>query len=147
MSRKSWAQGTYTPKHPEKYIGDLSKLIYKSSWELTCFRFFDNNLNVIRWGYEPLAIPYLKPTDNRVHKYHPDFFVEYIDRNNEVIREVIEVKPKNQATMSTAKRHKTRLQENLTYAINVAKWTAAKRWCEERNIGFRVVVEDEIFRN
>jgi len=26
-------KGKYTPKHPEKYIGDVKKIIYRSLWE------------------------------------------------------------------------------------------------------------------
>lgn len=145
--RNSWAKGHYTPKYPDKYMGDLSKIVYRSSWELECFRFFDNNMNIIRWGSEPCAIPYMKPTDkNKLHKYYPDFYVEYINKDKEVIKEIIEVKPKKQMSQSTAKSHKTRLTENLTYAINIAKWTAAKKWCEDRNITFKILNETQLFK-
>jgi hypothetical protein len=32
-------------------------------------------------------------------------------------------------------------------AINYAKWDAATKWCRRQGLTFRVVTEDDIFRN
>lgn len=138
-------QGFYTPRHPEKYIGDVTKIRFMSSWELETHQFFDNNPNVLHWSSETIAIPYMKPTDGRIHKYYPDYFVEYINSAGEVVQEIIEVKPAAQ-TKAPRKTHKHALYEQLTYAINTAKWEAAVRFCAERNIKFRIITEKSIFK-
>ena len=144
---KGWRQGLYTPRHPEKYIGDLGKIMYRSSWELECFQFLDNNINVYAWASEPFPIPYIKPTDKKPHKYYPDFYVQYKNKRGDVIREVLEIKPKKQTQPSTSRNRKTRLTEDLTYAINRAKWEAAISWCNKRNLSFRVIGETDMFRS
>lgn len=142
MAEQRFVQGYYHPKHPEKYIGDLNKIIFRSSWELKFNQFLDSNPNVINWGSESVAIPYIKPTDQRVHKYYPDYFVVYKDKNGIEHREMIEIKPLKQAKLSK----RANLYEQVTYAINVAKWESAKRWCDQHGITFRVVTEKELFR-
>jgi len=145
MKTTNFRKGYYQPKNPDKYIGDLSKIIYRSSWELHCFNFLDNNIKVLKWSSEPVGIPYLKPTDNKLHKYYPDLYVQYINKDNEVISEMLEIKPSSQTVLSKARKQKTRLYENIVYAINQAKWEAARAWCNQRNIQFRIVTEQQLF--
>ena len=140
-----FTQGKYTPKNPHKYDGDLDKIRYMSSWELETHRFFDNNERVIRWSSETIAIPYIKPTDGKIHKYYPDYFVEYVNRDGVIIQEIIEVKPMAQ-TKAPRKTHKHALYEQVTYAVNVAKWQACKKWCDARSIQFRIITEQSIFK-
>lgn len=138
-------QGYYNPKHPEKYIGDINKIMFRSSWELNLHQFFDNNTQVMRWGSEIIAIPYIKPTDNKLHNYYPDYYVEYLKPNGILVREVIELKPLSQ-TKPPKTKGKSRLYEQVTYAINVAKWKACQVWCEQNDIGWRIVTEQSIFK-
>jgi hypothetical protein len=139
-------QGYFTPKHPEKYVGDVTKIKYRSSWELQTNQFFDNNPNILRWGSEILIVPYIKPTDNKLHKYYIDYFVEYVNSEGEIKREAIEVKPLQQTKLSKSRNPKTKLYENLTFAINTCKWKTAQRWCAERGMVFRIVSENSIFK-
>lgn len=138
-------QGYYVPRHPEKYIGDITKIRFMSSWELATHEFFDNNPNVLHWSSETIAIPYIKPTDGRLHKYFPDYFIEYINSAGEVVQEIVEVKPASQ-TRTARSNSKHKLYEQLTYAVNVAKWEAAAKFCAERNIKFRIITEKAIFK-
>jgi len=142
---KAYRQGLFTPKNPEKYIGDVTKIRYMSSWELEAHSFFDRNDRVIRWSSEPIAIPYIKPTDGKIHKYYPDYYVEYIDKDKNVVRELMECKPKSQ-TRAPRANHKHKLYEQVTFAVNQAKWAAAIEWCKQRGISFRVITENSIFR-
>lgn len=144
--KKGYRQGRYEPRHPEKYIGDLNKITYRSSWELKFCQFVDNNPNITHWASEEIAIQYLKPTTGRVHRYYPDFYIEYIDRKGNVIRELIEVKPDKQTRASTARKSKTRLYEDITYGINVAKWKAAQHWCTTKGVKFRILTEHQLFK-
>lgn len=142
---KNFRQGFFKPKNPHKYIGDLSKIVYRSSWELHAFTFLDNNVNILQWASEPVAIKYISPKDNQIHKYYIDLFVMYKDKNGNTIREMLEIKPSSQTTVSKSKNKKTRLQENLTFEVNKAKWLSAKAWCESRGITFRVITERSLF--
>lgn len=145
MATVKFKQGYYTPKHPEKYLGDPTKIVYRSSWELNLHKFFDNNTRVIKWGSEIVSIPYLKPTDGRIHKYYPDYYVEFINTDGEIIRELIELKPLAQ-TRQPRGRGKQNLYEQLTFAVNVSKWAAAEEWCRTRGINWRIVTERSVYK-
>lgn len=144
-----YTQGLFKPKNPTKYMGDVNKIRYMSSWELHFFGFLDGNPNVLKWASEEIAIPYLKPTDQRVHRYFPDLLVCYKNKQGEVKWELIEIKPKSQTKMPRSKK-KVNMYEQLTYAINMAKWGAAMSWCKQKkaeglDIEFKVMTEDSIF--
>ena len=142
----AYQQGWFTPKHPEKYVGNVSRIRYMSSWELKMHEFLDNNPNVLQWSSESIAIKYLKPTDHRVHKYYPDYWVKYKNKKGVVVQEIIEVKPAHQLRQTRKRSPKTRLYEQVTYAINVAKWQAAQRFCDKYGMKFRIITENEIFK-
>ena len=88
-------KGKYKPANPQKYVGDATKIVYRSLWERRCMKMFDSNKNIIKWASEEVAIPYRSPKDNRIHKYYPDFIVEQKNKRGEVEIVMIEVKPKN----------------------------------------------------
>ena len=142
----NFKQGLYTPKHPEKYCGDVNRIVYRSSWELSFNQFLDNNANVLRWASEEIIIPYVKPTDGKIHKYYVDYLVEYRNTSGEVQVDLIEVKPQKQTRRSRSKIQKTKLVEDITYAINQAKWKAASDFAEQRGWKFRIITEKTLFR-
>lgn len=137
----SFTQGLYKPNNPSKYIGDISKIRYMSSWELSMHSFFDNNVNITKWSSEGIAIPYIKPTDGRIHKYYPDYYIEYFDKSGSVHKEIIEVKPDKQTKFSRARSAKNKLYEDVQYAINVAKWQACQQFCDAHGIVFKIITE------
>lgn len=145
MAGKNFKQGWFTPKHPEKYVGDVTKIRYMSSYELEMHEFLDNNVNVLRWSSEEISISYIKPTDGKLHKYYPDYWVEYRTRTGDIVQEIIEVKPKQQ-TRTPRSNSKHSLYEQLTFAVNVAKWKAAQAFCDAHGIKFRVITERSIFK-
>ena len=135
----------YTVKNLEKYIGDATNIIARSSWELKFFIFCDTNPSILKWGSEEIVIPYVKPTDNRVHRYFPDFIIMYKDTKGNIHKEVVEIKPAAQTKMPDKKRNTKRyLQEVETYAINTAKWQAATKWSKDRGLTFRILTEREL---
>lgn len=148
MKTKSFRTGYFTPVNVEKYMGNVEKIVYRSSWELAMNRFLDNNENILRWSSEEIKIPYIKPTDGKVHHYYPDYWIEYRNRDGVVVTEIVEVKPSTQAKAPTTrgKARKTILYEQTTYAINMAKWKAANDWCNQRGFTFRVITEKSLFR-
>lgn len=144
-------QGKFIPKNPHKYVGDVDKIRFMSSWEYEMDTFLDNNPNILLWSSEEIAIKYIKPTDQRIHTYYPDYWVEYVDKDGAVRRKLIEVKPLAQTKQPTRK-HKHLLYEKITYAVNVAKWQAAVAWCKLKSaqdgipIQFEIITEKSIFK-
>ena len=140
--------GQFIPKNFEKYIGKEPVIIFRSSWEQTALEFFDNNPNVVRCSYEDIVIPYLKPLENgnlKRSNYIPDAYVEYYNRKGELQRELLEIKPKKQTARSRTRNVNRKMYENYVYAVNMAKWEAAQRWCDREGIVFRIITEVSIF--
>lgn len=54
-------KGLYTPKYPEKYLGDPRKIRFMSSWELRFMQVCDLNPNILNWGSEEFRIKYWNP--------------------------------------------------------------------------------------
>ena len=84
--------GKYKPKNPTKYTGDSSKVVYRSLWEKHCFKWCDNNPQVLKWSSEEVVIPYLWDVDKRYHRYFVDLKIKF--NNNETW--LIGVKPDKQ---------------------------------------------------
>lgn len=139
-------KGRYTPKNPQKYKGDPTKIIYRSSWELMMMKYFDGNPYVLEWSSEELCIPYISPIDGRQHLYYPDFKIKMKDKNGTIRTKVIEIKPKKQTIPPEKKSRITKkyIHEVATYGINSAKWKYAKEYCEDRKWEFLVFTEKEI---
>lgn len=131
----------FIPRNPEKYTGDPSQIWARSSWEVQVMKYFDSRKDVIRWGSEEIVIPYLSPADNKVHRYFPDFFVEYYDKNGDIRKEIVEVKPLHESDAKFAKSDRSK----DALLVNDAKWKAAALYCESRNMLFRVLTEKSIF--
>ena len=139
-------QGRFSPKFPQKYRGDPTNIIYRSSWELRMMRYLDSNSNVLEWASEEVVVPYISPMDNRPHRYFPDFIAR-VKRPDGTIRNVmIEVKPKVQTKEPKVQPKKTKryITEVTTWAVNQAKWRAAKEYCDNRNWDFTIMTEDHI---
>jgi hypothetical protein len=75
--------------------------------------------------------------------YIPDFLVVYRDKNNTMKAEVVEIKPKKQSIIES----KASNRDRAVVAVNYAKWDAATKWCRRQGLTFRVVTEEDIFRN
>jgi hypothetical protein len=113
--------------------------------------FFDNSTSVIKWGYEILKIPYLNVIDKQIHRYYPDFYVEMIDKDNQVKKYIIEVKPSKQTEPpkapknSNGRSQRRYMLEAQTYVINRCKWESATEFCKKNGFEFKVITEKEIF--
>jgi hypothetical protein len=145
--------GNFLPKNPVKYIGDIAKIIYRSSWERRFCVFCDSSQKIIKWSSEPFAIQYVSPIDNKVHEYFVDFYIK-IEQQNGVIEEyLVEIKPKARLSKPVPPKkntHKMLLQYNeevKTYIVNTSKFAAAKSFAAKRGCKFLVVTEDFLFNN
>ena len=139
----SYAQGLFTPINKQKYIGkNIPK--YRSGWELTFMTFCDSNKNVLYWASESISIPYRHPFKGRVVNYIPDFFVVYQNKYGKQIAEMVEIKPKKQSLIESKV---ASAKDRMVVAINHAKWQAAMAFCKQQGYTFRVITEDDLFRN
>lgn len=138
-----WAQGFYTPKNAQKYIGKRTPR-YRSGWELTFMTFCDTNSNVLYWASESMVIPYQHPFTGKPTNYIPDFFVVYENKFGKKIAEVVEIKPKKQSLIESKV---ASAKDRMVVAINHAKWRAANGYCKAHGFTFRVITEDDLFYN
>jgi hypothetical protein len=140
-------KGKFRPTNPNKYKGDPSNIIYRSSWELKLMSHLDRHPDVLEWSSEEIIVPYRSPLDRKIHRYFPDFWVKRrsaTDGSVEVI--VIEVKPLKE-TMEPkpqTKMTKRYLREVATWGVNQAKWKAAEEFCKDRNWKFIKMTEQQL---
>ena len=141
-------QGFYHPQNPQKYVGAVGNIVYRSGLEWRMMRYFDQHSGVLQWSSEEIKIPYVRPDDGNYHRYYPDFLVRLRQSNGGDKTFLIEVKPlkqtrppKNPETKAQQRRY---LKEMASFAINHAKWEAAKKWCSLRGADFLVLTEVEI---
>lgn len=139
-------QGRYTPKNPEKYVGDKADIVFRSSWERKFMIWCDNNPAVVAWLSE-FPIPYFSQVDERMHRYFVDFFVKIrgVDGKESVL--MIEIKPSaeqkvpRKPKINNLKAQERYMRECKTYVVNQNKWEAAEKYATDR--GFKFIVLNE----
>lgn len=137
------AAGRFIPKNPKKYVGrSVNNIMFRSSWELYFLKWLDSNDAVLRWGSEELAIPYVSPVDNRVHRYFPDMIIMYRDNTGAVRKEIIEIKPYKESVETP----RMTARDAQALQVNKAKWIAAAQWAERNGAVFRVMTEKTLFK-
>ncbi len=136
-----FARGKFTMTQPEKYVGTKVPT-YRSSWEWSFMRFCDTNPSVQKWASEAVSIPYRDPLTGRQTIYVPDFFIQYVDKNQKMHVELIEIKPASQTILERVGKNK---YNQAQFVKNQAKWAAANIWCRQQGIKFRIVNENELF--
>jgi len=139
---RNFTQGYYQITNPEKYIGS-NRPKYRSGWELTFMRFCDNHPAIVGWASESVRIPYRNPFTGKSTFYYPDFLITYQDKEGTRRAELIEIKPKGQAVLEKARSQ----QEKAAVVLNMCKWEAARAWCKQMGMQFRVITETEIYNN
>jgi hypothetical protein len=139
---RSWAQGVYQVINTKKYVGQGMPR-YRSGWEHSFMRFCDTNDNIMQWASESIRIPYLHPLTGKMTTYVPDFLITYKTRDNTMRAELIEIKPKGQSAITEGQKPRDR----AVVAVNYAKWDAATKWCRNQGLTFRVITEDDMFKN
>ena len=158
-SKSRFKQGYFNPSNPQKYMGDLSNIIYRSSWELRWMNYCDTNNAVLEWASEPIQIPYFNSIVDKVQNYYVDFLIKLQTEEGVKIK-IVEIKPKAQLPEEyggkkpilegerwTLKKAKTYNAQLRTYITNKEKFKAARSFAEERGWVFAIVTEDDLFRN
>lgn len=147
--KSGFRQGYFNPAHPEKYYGDVTKIIYRSSWEKKFMLMCDSSPNVTGWSSEPVAISYYSPIDQKMHKYHVDFFCSVVTNEGEVKKYLIEIKPKKKTlfeardpkTFKSKEKYMEHLKEII---INKCKWAAASEYAQNLGYEFKVWTEENL---
>lgn len=137
-----FAQGLYKVMNPAKYVGNKPPR-YRSSWEWHFMKFCDDNDHILQWASESISIPYRHPLTGKQTVYIPDFLITYQDSSGKTVAELIEIKPRKQSVLEGKQSSKDR----AIVAINYAKWDMATKWARRNGMSFRVINEDQIFRN
>ncbi len=119
-------QNFFTPLNPQKYKGNPTNIIYRSSWELKLLRYLDSQPNILEYSSEETIIRYMSPVDNRVHRYFVDFYVKKRNKDGSIEECLIEVKPHCQTLPPAIQTKATKryLTEVKTWGVNSAKWKA-----------------------
>ena len=139
----NYAQGIFVPTNPQKYIGKHNPK-YRSGWEFTFMQFCDRNKNIIQWSSESIIIPYIHPLTGKRTNYIPDFLVVYENKHGHQKAEIVEIKPKKQSLIESKV---ASARDRAVVAINHAKWASAMAFCRQNGLTFRVITEDDLFRN
>jgi hypothetical protein len=136
----------YKPLFPEKYTGDPTAIIMRSSWETRFASWCDKNPSVLKWSSEETIIPYRCPTDDKIHRYFVDFKIQIRNKDGVLKTYLIEVKPAKQTQPPVYPGRNTQryLTESMTFIKNQAKWKAATDWAKDRGYEFKIITEYEL---
>lgn len=143
MAKSKYTQGVFRAMRPEKYVGNASNIVYRSSWELKLMHWCDDNPSVINWMSEEIAIPYYSQADGKMRRYYVDFIVKLKTVAGTVETVIIEVKPFHETVKPKKGRKKPEryMQECYTWQVNNDKWAAARVWAEQRRMKFIILDE------
>ena len=132
----------FIPIFPEKYTGDPTNIIMRSSWETRFASWCDKNPSVLKWNSEETIVPYRCPTDNRIHRYFVDFKITVSTGKTYIV----EVKPaaQTQPPIYPGRQTQRYITESLTFMKNKAKWEAAIEFARDRGWEFKIITEKEL---
>jgi len=139
--RKSY-KGLFKPINPKKYVGNTNQIVYRSLLERRFMRYCDTNDDIVFWASEELPVRYYSPLDKKYHRYFPDFVVKTVKGD----KYMIEIKPYRQALKPKPPKKKTKsyMRESFEYIKNQAKWSAARKYCEENSMEFKIITEKDL---
>ena len=139
--RKSY-KGLYRPTNPKKYVGNTKQIVYRSLLERRFMRYCDLNEDILFWASEELPVRYYSPLDKKWHRYFPDFVVKTVNNH----KYMIEIKPYRQALKPKPPKKKTKsyMRESFEYSKNQAKWSAAREYCSDNGMEFKIITEKDL---
>jgi hypothetical protein len=146
-------QGYFVPKNPEKYDGDVTQIIYRSSWEYKFLKFCDDNDKILRYSSEPVGIAYWNPVSKKTCKYWVDAYVALRDSEGNIKKWILEIKPlkytqpPSSPKRLTEKQMRQYMSHAKAYLINRAKFEAAKDYADSKGIKFGIITENFLYKN
>ena len=74
------------------------------------------------------------------------FYIKVRETGGKIQKYIIEVKPKKQCVEPKKKKERTPayIREVTEYAKNQAKWSAAKEYCKDHLLQFKILTEDNL---
>ncbi len=143
---RRYRQGIFNPIHKEKYKGNVHQIFYRSGLELKAFKFMDANPNILEWSSEETIIPYQNPLTGRTSRYFVDIYAKMKDKQGNIKKYLIEIKPFSQTLPPSQKnkRTKTLVYQQAEYIKNQAKWNAATQWCKKHEQTFVLLTEKQL---
>lgn len=135
-------KGKYKIKNPDKYLGNPSKVVFRSLWERNAFRWCETNPKVKLWNSEEVVVPYKYQVDKKLHRYYVDLLVQMDNKETYLI----EIKPKAQTQPPKKRSRKTKryISEQLDYIKNQDKWYAADQYAKHKGWKFQVWTEETL---
>lgn len=132
----------FKPQNPDKYTGKWP-ILCRSSLEKKAMFTLDQNPAVVKWGSESVIIKYRNPVKDKVCRYYMDLDFIILDGSGKQVRYLVEVKPESQThpPKRGRKQQKTILNEAATYAVNISKWRATKKFCDLKGWRFALWTE------
>lgn len=147
---KKYKQGFYHPRNPEKYVGDIANIKFRSSWEYAFCSYLDSNNSILRWSCEQPIITY-QDLRGKVHRYYPDFYYEKKTNDSDaMVRVIVEIKPSQELYPPDRPKNETaKALENYEYAVrthikNKLKWSAAEEYAKKRGMQFVIITEKHL---
>lgn len=137
----AWS-GTTKLRNPEKYVGDVNKVFYRSRIEMLYHKWLDTHPEVEFWNAEETVVPYISPIDLRPHRYFPDLLIKF--KNGQTVMVELKHSTDLKEPIPPKKRTPRYINECKTWEVNQAKWRAAEIYCEERGWKFKVMSEREL---
>ena len=147
-------QGFFKPNHPEKYMGDITHIVYRSGLELSFMTFLDQSESVLKWNSEGITIVY-QDLQGESHRYYPDFYYECKNPKNTIDgidKVVVELKPYKETQQPIMpKNESVKSLTNYEYSLrtfmkNKMKWAKAVEWCQKRGLKFIIITEEHLKR-
>jgi hypothetical protein len=141
MAYKTY-KGKYKVKDPSRYIGDSTKVVYRSLWERKVFQWCENNPDVSGWNSEEIVVPYRCNTDRKMHNYYVDVLI--VMKTGKTF--LVEIKPRKQteAPKKPSRTSKKYINEVTTYIKNTSKWEAAQQYAIHKGWHFQIWTEDTL---
>lgn len=146
-----YTQGKFNPQNPEKYIGDPTNIVFRSSWEYSFCVFLDKNDKIIKWACEQPIITY-SDLRGKIHRYYPDFFYQILKNGdpNDLKSVIVEIKPSTELMPpNKPKKDTQKALENYEYSVrthikNKLKWAAAEDYAKKHKMEFVIITEKKL---
>ena len=119
----------------------------KTTFDITLTQaFFDLNENILEYSSEEIVIPYMDRSTNRVRRYFPDAYIKVKQPDVNIKKYLIEIKPSKQTIPPPKPKRQTRryIAEAMEFVKNQSKWEAAREYCRDRMMEFKILTEHDL---
>jgi hypothetical protein len=148
--KSRFKQGYYKPENVEKYTGDPTKIIYRSSWEYKFCRYCDATPQILNWSSEPFPIRYFDIVKQKERSYFVDFYIKVETVDGKIKEYLVEVKPESKLKppvfppnlKQTLKRLKQFNDLQLEFINNKTKKDAAEAYAASMGYKYMIVTEE-----